>query len=269
MLVEFTSEAGFGRVRLDDGRLVTFDAACCLTAIPEIGAEVEVEVGEGPRGPLVKKLAAVPTDETRDVYGVLAVWGQSPSALCFSTEGNMLVVVPFEQSAWRGETLPQYGQPVRCRQPVTHAILPPGGWGHTRAVAVEPAAIPAFVATKVRAALASHGHEHTFPGYRRAQRVMPLVRPASGEPTWNQSPDWPMCPCSAARTRTTFLGHPQNGASLDEFVRQGARYYENGVVSSAEACSLVSEKDEPEDWSDVACFSCESCGARYFTFQFT
>src|SRR5262245_28398949 len=98
-MVEFAIEAGFGRVRLEDGRLVIFDVSRCKTLIPPIGAEVEVQIGDGPRGPVVKELSAAPTLETRDLEGVLAVWGGSPSAVCLSPGEDTVVVVPFERSA--------------------------------------------------------------------------------------------------------------------------------------------------------------------------
>lgn len=229
------------------------------------GAEVDVQIGDGPRGPTIQEVVAVDTTpETRELHGVLAIWGNGPQALCFATEP---IRVPFDRGAWHGAE-PEYGQTVRCVQAITTSIVEPQGWGHTKAVAVEPAKIPAKIARTLRAALVGVGDETSFPGYRRGQRVK-LVMPASRSPAWNQYEDWPVCSCGA---RTKFLGYPDNGATLDDFVRQGARFYENGVTSDRAACPLTAASGktwEPEEWSEVSCFRCKSCDARYFTFQNT
>lgn len=270
-LIAFTRESGFGRLELADGSVVPFDVTSCRTPLPELGGEVEIEMGEGRRGPVVKKVSQIATP-TRELLGWLSTWGRDDAtALCWSPHDEVVVRVPFEERVWRGGSMaPAHGAPVRCLVPVRSSTYEPPGWAHERATSVGPmphASFPSNASAALRKALAEHGVPESFPGWRASQPVKPLAR-ARSEPDWAQYEDWPRCTCGPPKP-TTYLGHPPNGATFDAFVADGARYWEDGAIRASSACPLVSDPVEPEAWSDVACFACEACGARYFTFQYT
>ncbi len=80
-----------------------------------------------------------------------------------------------------------------------------------------------------------------------------------------QETDWPICRCSDQPT--DYVGTPANRVSFSAFVDQGARRYERGRLAPPGEIERLEEGD-PEDWTDVACFMCPRCPARFFTDQF-
>jgi hypothetical protein len=155
-LIEFSREQGFGRVALPDGAALSFDCGVCPGGVPEVGAEVEIEVATGPRGPRVRRLSPIPTGATTSRQGLLARWGDPASCVCFDPDSRTPVEIYFRASSWPSGVIPRHGAPVLCLVPADHYSLAPGGWQGNAARSVEPidlSSIPEDVLKILRSSL--------------------------------------------------------------------------------------------------------------------
>jgi len=111
-LSDFSVEAGHGSVVLEDGRVLPFDAERCPEGVPDVGSDVEVELGEGRRGPRVARLAPAPSG-TKQLSGLLERWGEMSTVLCLGS-GSAPQRLHFDRRAWRGGERRLCGMSVVC-----------------------------------------------------------------------------------------------------------------------------------------------------------
>ncbi|HAT91432.1 CbrC family protein [Chryseobacterium arthrosphaerae] len=95
------------------------------------------------------------------------------------------------------------------------------------------------------------------------KKIMEKYNRTPDIPLFLQRPDIPLC----CEDSTEFTGYPQNSEALYT-ITENFIYWEEGIKEKSEYYDFKTY-GSPESLAEIATFTCQHCGKKYFTFQFS